>query len=117
MQDALVARGEDSVLLYLRRQSGEVLSGDLSIHLGLTSGRVANILRVLEHKKLVRRTQGDKDRRQVHVCLTEAGRREAGECWANLLENHRAMLEYLGDDAEEAVRIFGRLIKYYSKEK
>ena len=117
MGEALMTRGEEGVLLYLYRQDEAVLSGDLTVHLGLTSGRIANILRVLENKRLITRVQGEIDKRQVRVSLTDKGRLEAEESFRRMSGEYREILEYLGEDAEEATRLFGRLVRYYSRVK
>ena len=113
MGEALTTRGEESMLLYLYQQDEPVLSGDLTVHLGLTSGRVANILRVLEAKQLITRSQGIVDKRQVQVCLTDGGRKVAETCYRKMIGEYREMLEFLGDDAEEATRLIRKLVKYY----
>ena len=113
MGEALTTRGEESMLLYLSQQDEPVLSGDLTVHLGLTSGRVANILRVMEAKQLIMRSQGIVDKRQVQVILTDEGRKEAEACYRKMIGEYREMLEFLGDDAEEATRLIRKIVKYY----
>ena len=49
-EENIAARGEDGVLLWLYYSGKDMFSGDIVRKLGLTSGRVANILKALEKK-------------------------------------------------------------------
>ena len=53
------------------------------------------------------------DKRQVQVSLTDEGKKEAETCYRKMLGEYREMLEFLGDDAEEATRLIRKLVKYY----
>lgn len=48
---------------------------ELCRHLSLDSGSMTRMLDRLEHKQLVVRTRSETDRRQVHLALTEQGRK------------------------------------------
>ena len=70
-------RGESGVLLYLYHVGRPMYPGELTEKLGLTTGRIANILRVLEESELVMRTPDALDKRRVLVALTPGGERAA----------------------------------------
>jgi len=48
--------------------------GDLAREVSLSQATVTSIIDRLEHRELVTRTRGEKDKRTVHVELTEKGR-------------------------------------------
>ncbi|MBQ8081217.1 MAG: winged helix DNA-binding protein [Clostridia bacterium] len=109
----IAGQGEDGVLLCLYVAGRTMLSGDIVDKTGLTTGRVANILRQLEGKRLIRRFQDAADRRRVHVSLTPEGfaRAEALNAEANLA--HQKLLAYLGErDSAELIRIMQRCFAY-----
>ena len=68
--DCIAARGEEQLLLMLAHRDKAVCAGELAECVGLTSGRVANILKQLERKGYIERTPGTQDKRKVLVCLT-----------------------------------------------
>jgi DNA-binding MarR family transcriptional regulator len=105
-------RGEDGVVLCLFASEGTLLAGELGEQTGLSTGRIANILRKLESKGLVSRVQDELDRRCVHVSLTEEGEAYARELRDSAVAAHGELLESLGTtDATEFVRIFRRCIR------
>ena len=65
--------GEDGILLCLLANDQEMLPGELLEKTGLTTGRIANILKALEKKDLISRLRDGGDKRKVHVRLTEKG--------------------------------------------
>lgn len=111
--------GENGVLyrLYMNEttDAGEeagTLAGELARSMGLTSGRIANILKQLETKGYVVRSSGTSDRRRVYVELTEAGRTHIEEVYQGNLRDIERHLEKLGEeDAREYIRILGRLLE------
>ena len=112
--ESLVAPGEEGVLLCLYREERSMLPGEIMGRMGLTTGRVANILRRLEEKGLVLRLQDGEDRRKVHVSLTEAGADGAEKLHRDFVAKQQALLDYLGEsDARETVRLLGRCLSYY----
>lgn len=114
LSDAVIAQGEDGVLLCLYRVNRSMLPGEIMSRMGLTTGRVANILRRLEEKGLVLRLQDADDRRRVHVSLTDAGVEAAKALHRDFTRRQASLLDYLGDeDAREALRLLGRCLSYY----
>ena len=90
-----------------------VFAGEFIEKLGLTTGRIANILKKLEEKDLIVRTADKEDRRRVHVALTEAGRSRAGRKYADMVRVHQTLIERLGpEDTWELARILDRLAAF-----
>ncbi len=105
-------RGEDGVVLCLYSSECALLAGELGERTGLSTGRIANILRKLEAKGFVKRIQDELDRRCVHVSLTEQGRAYAQGLKNSAVQAHGELLERLGStDATEFVRIVRRCIR------
>ncbi len=110
------AEGEDLILLCLLHTGDSMLAGDLADLTGLTSGRIANILRRLEERGYISRTQGMRDRRKVHVSLTGAGEEKSRQVLLEAGENWSGLLEDLGtEDAGSLVRILKRCAAFYDK--
>lgn len=102
-------RGEKAVLRHLDCEEPSCSPGRLAQSLHLTSARIANILRSLEHKGLVERIHDSRDRRRVLVQLTGAGRDHVQEHRSAVVEAMASVLRELGDDGPELVRIVGRI--------
>lgn len=104
--DCIAARGEEQILLMLAHRKESVCAGELTEHVGLTSGRVANILKQLERKGYIERTPGTDDRRKVLVCLTETGWQYAKGVYRKELDGYAWLLRVLGkEDAREFMRL------------
>ena len=113
--DAISLRGEDSMLLYLLRADARVSAGDLSAGLGLTSGRVANIIRRLEEKGLVNRENDACDMRRVMVGLTESGKAAAEMRLEGCRQRLDSIVDVVGcDDTQVMLRALRRLDVHYS---
>ena len=114
--NSLCALGESGALLTLYRAGRPMLSGEFVEKMGLTTGRVANILRRLEEKGLIERQSDREDGRHVLVLLTGAGRQEAQARYARFADSYRDKLAFLGEeDAQAFARILGRLLVYVRK--
>ena len=106
--------GEKGILLFLYyyRQT-PILSGTLKDLTGLTSGRVANILKQLERKGLITRDRDDEDQRKVMVSLTSEGLDKSAAEFQGLVDINRDLLVYLGDeDARDFIRVFERTLDF-----
>lgn len=112
--DAVLSReGEDAVVMCLYYAGNSMLAGEIKRHTGLTTGRVANILRQLEAKAHIERSQDPEDRRRVHVHLTEKGLARAKTLQANAASIQSQLFRYLGEsDALELERILGRCLTF-----
>ena len=110
--DTTVTSGEDGVLLWLYMQGRDALAGELARAMGLTSGRIANILKKLDEKGYVTRTTGTTDKRKVNITLTQAGRERIEQQKQKEIERYNAVLEKLGEeDAAEYIRITKKILE------
>ena len=108
-EENIAARGEDGVLLWLYYSGKDMFSGDIGRKLGLTSGRVANILKALEKKDYIIRKSDGNDARRVVVALTPAGREYICGVRTKNIERRAHFLEKLGkEDAESYLRMVRR---------
>lgn len=103
-------QGETFVLGYIVHHGGEVLPGDISQEMDVSSARIAAALNSLEKKGLVTRQIDTNDRRKIIVGITQEGRNLAGKHNQAALGVAVKMLECLGEhDAREYVRIMKKL--------
>ena len=113
LADTFAVQGEAGVLLCLHQQGDSMLSGELMERMGLTTGRIANILKQMEQKGLIARCHDSGDRRRVYVSLTELGASCAEERLRQMNEAHVRILENLGEeDAKELVRLMERCLDF-----
>ncbi|MCI2068942.1 MAG: winged helix DNA-binding protein [Bacilli bacterium] len=68
-----VAKGQMKILVSLAEHPEGLHSGELCPQLNVGTGRIANALKELEKKGLVKRVSDEKDRRMTLVFLTEEG--------------------------------------------
>ena len=101
-------RGENGVLLYLYHVGRPLFPGDLTGKIGLTTGRIANILKVLERSGYVVRRPDAVDKRRVLVALTPAGEEAAARRNEEAISYHSKLLSRL--EPNEA-RIFLDVLK------
>ena len=108
-------RGEDSLLLWLDGQEGEVFPTDIMRHFCLSSGRVANILKSAQKKNLIRRHQSGEDLRKNCIMITTEGKAYAHSCRSRVLQAQEEMLACLTPkDADALVNAFRELLLHYS---
>jgi len=102
-------QGEAIVLHHIGKHD-EVIPGQISDAMGVSSARVAAVLNSLESKGLVTREIDVGDRRRIIVKLTPKGAERAEEQHKKNLETMSGVLSELGErDAKEYVRITGKL--------
>ena len=105
-------RGEEAALFWLSRLECPVSAGELASRLGITSGRIANILGSLSRKKYIERSRSSRDRRQINVTLTETGAEHIKEVYENARKSHIVLLERMGDtEAKEFLRLMNLAIR------
>lgn len=105
-------------MLWLNGRRERTCSSDISRHFHLTTGRVANVLRALERKGLVVRSQDPEDLRRVYVELTDPGRDYAQECYQKMLRDHQSLLETIGEeDAANLMEVMSHILKLVEEEK
>ncbi len=103
-------QGEMFVLHYIFHKGGEVLPGEISNEMGVSSARIATALNSLEKKGLITRQIDTSDRRRIIVRFTEKGENFAVKHQQAVVKYTVEMLSLLGEhDAKEYVRITGRL--------
>lgn len=109
--------GEKSILRFLSfNRDKDVLPGDISEELNISSARVAAALNRLEEKGLVTRSIDPEDRRRFIVSLTEKGKSETEIHAKKMMERVVTLLKELGEhDAVEYVRIMGRVADIMDK--
>ncbi len=101
--------GEVFIMKYLS-QHQNVLPGDISNKMNISSARVAAALNNLEKKGFISRQIDINDRRRIIVSLTDEGRFFSKKMAEDMLNDAVKMLEFLGEeDAKEWVRITCRL--------
>ena len=112
--------GENGVLCRLFTNGGCLSSGELAQSLGLTSGRIANILKSLEQKGLVHRERAADDRRHVTAILTDLGKDKINDLFR---ENDKIIMKVIENidlqELWEALTIFEKMmgnIKRYFEE-
>ena len=105
-------RGERGVLLYLFHVGNPLFPGELTEKLGLTTGRIANILRVLEEDGMIARTPDASDKRRVLVALTPEGEAQARRHYARSVAFNERLLSRL--DPEE-VRCFLKTLTQFAE--
>ncbi|MDO4243023.1 MAG: winged helix DNA-binding protein [Actinomyces sp.] len=103
-------QGERAVLHHLDHTGSSSSPGELAQALRLSSARIANILKTLEHKGLIERLHDTRDRRRVLVQLTEHGAQTVARLKREALTALGGLIEALGEpDGAELVRIVGRI--------
>lgn len=108
LMDVLMSAGEDGVLYLLYENNNRCTAGKLSERIGVTTGRMANILKSLEKKQYVERERDKQDKRIVYVKLMDKGIARIKEEYDKQLAMHMKFIEKLG---EEDTRHFMRIIE------
>ena len=109
--EASQTRGESGMLLYLYHVGRPMYPGELTEKLGLTTGRIANILKVLEKEGLVARTPDAMDKRRVQVALTPQGEALAQQRNRDAVEFHVRLISQLqSDEAQQFLNMLKRMV-------
>lgn len=107
--------GENGVLLCissLAQDGKDVMPGDLVKELGVSFGRITNILKVLEKKGYICKHHDSIDRRRVYVSLTDEGKGYISGKYHAALDYFVRLFEQLGEeDAAQYYRITQRIHK------
>lgn len=101
-------RGEYGVLNYLRESEDGASAGELCKRLHVVPGRMADILKSLENKKLIVRAHSANDRRVVRAMITEKGSELSLVKRQEIREDYAGLFELL---SEKEVRELIRLLK------
>lgn len=87
----------------------------LAERIHMTPSAVSQILKALEEKGLIERHRNADDNRVVTIVLTEEGERLAAEVEAMHDAHLGDLIDAIGeDDANELIRIVGKIIDHYS---
>ena len=107
-------RGEYGVLGFLCGCEEGATASELCGKLHVVPGRMADILKRLEQKKLIFRTRAEDDRRVVKVFATEAGRQMSIEKRREIREDHEGLFEILSEaEVRELIRLLKIMLSYY----
>lgn len=99
-------RGIGFVLDYLRETQGEVIAGDLARELGVSTARIAALLKKMEKNGLIKRHSSSTDARQTVVEITVAGTEYSDKVKEQILEKTELLMEKVGrEDLNEFIRI------------
>ena len=110
-------RGENGALLYLYHMGRPMYPGELTEKLCLTTGRIANILRVLEAEELIVRTPDALDKRRVRVALTPAGEVRAKQLNDAAVTFHASLMAQLTpEEAQQFLDMLKRMTDVVERE-
>lgn len=99
-------KGIGFALAYLAQADGEVIAGDLARELGVSTARVAALLKAMERNGLATRRASPADARRTVVEITPAGLACAGGMREQCLRKIELLLERVGkEDLDEFIRI------------
>lgn len=105
-------RGESMTLSIISKNGGFIYPKDIEEKMGISSARVAKIIKGLEEKKLVIRKPDSKDKRKTLVILTDRGKEFENLRKDKINFTLSTMLELLGEeDGAEFVRIIEKIEK------
>ncbi len=104
-------RGECRLLLYLNISEEEsVQPGKIAEKLGISTARVASILKALENKGMIVRRCGTADKRKVFVTITEKGVRYIDDKRGNITDFFDERFGALSsEECEQFIRIVKKL--------
>ncbi len=104
------SRGTLALLLALSKTDKEVCAGDISKKFGVSTARVAIILKKLVKKGFIETGTSLDDRRKVIVKITDAGREEVAKCETEMTNIMATLIRDVGeDDMNEFLRIFTKI--------
>ena len=103
-------KGEMGIITYLASCKNNVLSGELSNVLKLSSGRVAIALKSLEKKGFIYRSSPLEDKRKVVVSITEKGQKCSDEHKEKAIDDFSKIFKFIGPkDTKEFLRILYKI--------
>lgn len=103
-------KGLGLIMFMLAGATGEVLAGDISRELGMSTPQVSAALNALERKGFIVRTTAPQDRRKIVVDLTDAGRAEVAHVQQITEQTVEYLMETVGErDLNEFLRIINEI--------
>lgn len=110
-----ISKGEMAVLMYLMNEEDGVCANVISRFFNINTSRVAAILNSLSKKGMIERQVDVRDKRKIHIYLTEEGKVYTKQKIEILISYMSEVLRYLGeDDAKEYVRIMKKMSQFQS---
>ena len=112
LAELLQSSGEYSILYTLYNARQCMTAGELAENVGLTPGRIANVLKVLEKKKRIVRKRDVRDKRRIIVSLTEEGTLYFCQIYHQAEMIHQQLVSRIGEeDSKTFIRITRRLFE------
>ncbi len=109
-------RGENAVLTCLLHEEEEIHPSDLAEKLSLVPGRMADILKTLEKKDMIRREQDPADRRRVIVKITPKGIRDVTERREIIRNQYSGLYQALGFyDTIKLIELLQKMNRYFDE--
>jgi len=93
-----LSRGEFGTLMFLCDKESGVTSTMISEALGIGPGGVANVLKALEKKGLVKKEQDTRDKRANCVTITPKGRELLARRYNQIREAVASLMETMGEE-------------------
>ncbi|MGN1372096.1 MAG: MarR family winged helix-turn-helix transcriptional regulator [Candidatus Coprovivens sp.] len=102
--------GHKAILFYLLQNGGQALSGEIAQNTGISTPRLAYMLKELENDGMITRSYSSDDHRKVYVSLTKKGNDKLLHRRKNLEESVRRLFDSLTDnDIEALFRILSKV--------
>lgn len=99
-------KGIGFILVYLQESDHEVIAGDLARELGVSTARIAALLRKMEKNRLIFRYRSSEDARQTVVQIMQEGSAYVDKMKEQMLMKMELLIEKVGiEDMEEFIRI------------
>ena len=99
-------RGTGFLLVYLDMAEGEVCAGDIAKEMGVSTARIAAILKKMEKSGFIQRQTATDDARKTVVTLTRLGRTWIQKTKDQMLDRMELLLERVGkEDVWEFIRL------------
>ena len=103
-------RGTGFVLGYLRESEHEVVSGELARELGVSTARIAALLKTMEKNGLIVRQRSAEDARRTVVKITRAGIEYNERIREFIISRMELLIEKVGaEELEEFIRISDKI--------
>lgn len=96
-------KGSQKRILILLKETGGMTQKELTERLGVQPGSVSEVIGKLEASGLVTRTQSEKDRRTMDICLTEEGDVWAKDAHVRRENRHREMFSVLSAEEKDTL--------------
>ncbi|MCH5195554.1 MAG: winged helix-turn-helix transcriptional regulator [Oscillospiraceae bacterium] len=105
-------RGIGFVLVYLEESDHEVIAGELSRELNVSTARIAALLKSMEKNGLILRERSVSDARHTVVKITQAGIDYVEKLKEQILSEMEFLVEKVGkEELEEFIRISQKIRK------